>query len=58
MEATDQGAATDCHVEGSPVVESGEQFTTYTNPLIEQPPMGETTFHFPMEGHVDSPTET
>ena len=58
MEATDQGVVTDSHVEGIPIVEGGEQFTTYTNPLVEQPPAVETTFHFPMEGHADSPTET
>ena len=58
MESTDQGDATGSHVEGSPVVEGGEQFTSYDNPLVEQPPMAETAFHFPMEGHANSPSKT
>ena len=36
------------------VVESGDQFT-YTNPLAQKPPIGDTSFHGPVEGHVDSP---
>ena len=58
MEATDQGVATNSHVEGSPVVESGEQFTAYVNPLVQQSPTTDTSFHSPMEGHTDSPVET
>ena len=34
MESTDQGAGTNSQVEGSLVVESGEQFTSYVNPLV------------------------
>ena len=58
MEATNQGAETNSHVEGIPVVEGGEQLTNYTNPLVEQPPTAKTTFHFPMEDHANSPFET
>ena len=54
IEAVDQGAATDSHVEGNPTVEVGEEFTTYDNPLVKQPPMADTSFNFPMEGHVGS----
>ena len=54
MEATNQGVVVDSHVEENPVVEVGEEFTTYDNPLVEQPPMADTSFHFPMEGHVGS----
>ena len=54
MEAIDQGAMTNSHVEGNPVVEVGEEFTTYDNPLVKQPPTADTTFHFSMEGHVGS----
>ena len=43
MESTEQGATTDSHVEGNPVVEDGEEFTTYDNPLVEQPPTAGTT---------------
>ena len=45
-------------MEGSLVVESGEQFTAYLNPLVQQPPTANTSFHSPMEGHADSPVET
>ena len=55
MEATGQGAATTSHVEENIVVESGDQFTSYTNPLAQQPPVGDTSFHGPVEGRVDSP---
>ena len=58
MESTDQGAATDSLVEGSKDVENGEQFTAYINPLVQQHPMDDTSFHSPMEGRTDSPIET
>ena len=54
MEATDQGATTDSHVEGNLVMEVGEEFTTCDNLLVEHPPTTDNTFHFPMEGHVGS----
>ena len=41
-------------MEEDPTVEVGEEFTTYDNPLVEQPPMVDTAFHFPMEGHFGS----
>ena len=55
MEATDQGATTTSHVEENLVVESRDQFASYVTPLVQQPPMGDTSFHGPVEGHVDSP---
>ena len=55
MEAIDQGAATDSHVEGSPVVESREQFAAYVNPLVQQPPTTDNSFHLLMEGCTDIP---
>ena len=58
MEATDQGATTDSHVEGIPIVESGEQFTAYINPLVQQPPMDDTSFKYLSEGRTDSPINT
>ena len=58
MEAIDQGATTNFHVEGSIVVESGEQFIAYVNPLVQQPPVANTSFHSPMEGRIDGPDET
>ena len=50
MEATIQGVATTSQVEENIVVESGDQFTSYTNPLAKQPPVGDTYFHGPVEG--------
>ena len=58
MEATDQGDATTSHVKENIVVKSGDQFTSYTNPLAQQPPDGNTSFHGPVEGHVDSPVRS
>ena len=54
MEAIDQGVSTNSHVEENPAVEVEEEFTTYDNPLVKQAPTTNTTFHFPMEGHVGS----
>ena len=34
MEAIDQGVATSSHEEENIVVESGDQFTSYINPLV------------------------
>ena len=58
MEAIDQGAATDAHVEGSTIVESVKQFTAYVNPLVQQPPMANTSFPSPRQGHTNSLVET
>ena len=50
MESTDQNVTNDSHVEGTALVEVREEFTTYDNPLVEQPPRTDTTFNFPTEG--------
>ena len=55
MEVVVQGTATTSQVEENMVVESGDQFTSYTNPLAQQPPVGDTSFHGPVEGRVDIP---
>ena len=55
MEDTIQGATTTSQVEENIVVESGYQFTSYTNSLAQEPPICDTSFHGPVEGHVDSP---
>ena len=39
-------------------MESGEQFTAYVNPLVQQPPVADTFFHSLRECHHDSPAET
>ena len=57
MESTDQGVTTDSHVEGIPVVESGEYFTAYINPLVQHPPTDDNSFHSSMGGRTNSPVE-
>ena len=54
MEPAYQYVTADSHVEGNPVVEVGEEFTYYDNPLVQQPPMADTTFHFLMKGQPGS----
>ena len=41
---------------GIPVAESGDQFTSYINPLAQQPPMDDNSFHPHMEVRTNSPT--
>ena len=55
MESIDQGAATTPHEEENIVVESGDQFNSYINTLVQKPPMADTSFHPHMEGRTDSP---
>ena len=55
MESIDQGAATTSHEEENIVVESGDQFTSYINSLVQQPPMADASFHPHMEGRTDNP---
>ena len=43
------------HEEENIVVESGYQFNSYINPLVQQPPMANTSFHPHMEGCTDNP---
>ena len=37
--------------------ETREDFTIYTNPLVQLPPAVDVFVHSPMEGHVDGPNE-
>ena len=53
METFNQGATTTSHVEENLVVESEDQFASYVTPLVQQPPVGDTSFHGPVEGCVD-----
>ena len=41
------------HEEENIVVESEDQFTSYINPLAQQPPMANAFFHLHMEGRTD-----
>ena len=55
MEDTDQGATTTSQVEENLVIEGRDQFASYITPLVQQPLLGDTSFHGPVEGRVDSP---
>ena len=53
----DQPTTTDPSMEGVPIIESGEQYSstknppTYTPILVQLPPSHDSTFHFSMEVH-------
>ena len=56
MEAIDQGAATTSQVRDNVVVESGVPYSSHSHPLVQQPSRGNSSFHSPLEGHVDDTT--
>ena len=56
MEAIDQGAATTSQVGDNVVAESGGPYSSHLPPLVQQPSRGNTSFHSPIEGHVDDTT--
>ena len=53
MESIDQGAATTSQVGDNVVMESGVPYSSHFPPLVQQPPQGDSSFHSPLEGHVD-----
>ena len=53
MEAIDQGDATTSQVGDNVVVESGVPYSSHSPPLVQQPSWEDSSFHFPLEGHVD-----
>ena len=53
MEATNQGTTTDSRMGENLVVESGDQFTSYVTPLVQQYPTTDTSFHSSMECRND-----
>ena len=53
MEAIDQGAAT---MGENVIAESGGPYPSHSPPLVQQPSQGNTSFHSPIEGHVDDTT--
>ena len=53
MESIDQGAATTSQVGDNVVVESGVPYSSHSPPLVQQPSREDSSFHSPMEGHVD-----
>ena len=53
MEAINQGAATTSQVGDNVVAESGGPYSSHSPPLVQQPSQENTSFHSPIEGHVD-----
>ena len=56
MQAIDHGAATNSQVGDNVVTESGGPYPSHSPPLVQQPSRGNTSFHSPIEGHVDDTT--
>ena len=56
MEANDEGAATNSQVGENVVAESADPYPLHGPPLAQQPSRGNTSFHPPIEGHVDDTT--
>ena len=56
MEAIDQGVATTSQVGDTVVTESGGPYPSHSPPLVQQPSRDNTSFHSPIEGHVDDTT--
>ena len=48
-ETMDQLDSVDSHVEDVPVTETREAFSTYHKPLVQLPPVADSTFHFQMK---------
>ena len=53
MEAIDQGAATTSQVGDNVVMESGVPYSSHSPPLVQHPSWEDSSFHPPLEGHVD-----
>ena len=56
MEAIDQGVATTSQVGDNVGAKSGGPYSSHLPPLVQQPSQGNTSFHSPIEGHVDDTT--
>ena len=53
MEAIDQGVSTTSQVGDNVVAESGVPYSSHSPPLVQQPSWEDSSFHPPMEGHLD-----
>ena len=53
MEAIYQGAAPTSQVGDNVVTESGGTYSSHSPLLFQKPSWGNTSFHSPIEGHVD-----
>ena len=58
MEAIDQGVATTSQVGDNVVAKSGVPYSSQSPPLVQQPSRRNTSFHSPMEGHVEDTTHS
>ena len=56
MEAIDQGATNTSQVGDNVVAKSGVPYSSHSPPLVQQPSLRNSSFHSPMEGHVDDTT--
>ena len=56
MEAINQGATTNSQAGENVVAESRDPYPPHGPPLAQQPSRGNTSFHSPIEGHVDDTT--
>ena len=56
IEAINQGVATTSQVGDNVVAESGRPYSSLLLPLVLQPSWINTSFHSPIEGHVDDTT--
>ena len=56
MEDIDQGDSTNSQAGENMVVESEGSYPSHSPPLVQQPSRGNTSFHSPIEGHVDDTT--
>ena len=56
MEAINQKVATTSQVGDNAVAESGGPYSSHLPLLVQQPSRGNTSFHSPIEGHVDDTT--
>ena len=56
MEAINQGVATNSQVGENVVTQSGGPYPSHSPPSVQQPSWGNTSFHSPIEGHVDDTT--
>ena len=56
MKAIDQGATTNSQVGENVVAESRDPYPSHAPPLAQQPSQCNTSFHSPIEVHVDDTT--
>ena len=53
----EQPASANVPIGTSLASETREDFTVYTNPLVQLPPAADASVHSPLEGHIDIPIQ-